>query len=403
MVDDHSQHGLPGSALFLDHVHPTIAGHRMLALALFDYLADHQGVRRPEEWDATVERVVQRVEGRVDQKAQGEALRNLSKVLAWAGKKEEANQLALRASDLLGGDAETAYLAGNALLEAGKTDAAIAKFQEALRIDPNHVQAHNSLGSALLRQGDLDAALEHFQRVVQLQPDFAPVQNNLGALYQQRNEVELAIQHYREAIRLNPRYSKAYNNVGVLLRKQARWDEAAEYFRQALTINPDFAEAHFNLGMIFDQQGDESSAVAEYQQALRLNPRYGPAHQRLGMQLERQGQWRAAAQAYRRALQGPVPSVDAARRLAWLLATCPDSSLRNGQMALDMAQQCAAATRHADPEVLSTLAAACAATGDFASAVKWQAEALRFSPPQDQPRHQARLEALRAGRVPSAS
>jgi tetratricopeptide (TPR) repeat protein len=403
MIDDHSQHGLPGASLFLDHVHPTIAGHRMLALALFDYLADHQVVRRPEEWDAKVERVVQRVEGRVDQKAQGEALRNLSKVLAWAGKKDEANQLALRASELLGGDAETAYLAGNALLEAGKTDEAMAKFQEALRIDPNHVQAHNSLGSAYLRQGDLDAALRHFQRVIQLQPDFAPVQNNLGALYQQRNEVELAIQHYREAIRLNPHYSKAYNNVGVLLRKQARWDAAADYFRQALTINPDFAEAHFNLGTIFDQQGDASSAAAEYQQALRLNPRYGPAHQRLGMQLERQGQWRAAAQAYRRALQGPVPSVDTARRLAWLLATSPDSSLRNGPMALDMARQCATTTRHADAEVLSTLAAAYAATGDFANAVKWQAEALRLSPAQDQPRHQTRLEALRAGRVPSSS
>jgi cytochrome c-type biogenesis protein CcmH/NrfG len=121
------------------------------------------------------------------------------------------------------------------------------------------------------------------------------------------------------------------------------------------------------------------------------------------MQLERQGQWRAAAQAYRRALQGPVPSVDTARRLAWLLATSPDSSLRNGPMALDMARQCATTTRHADAEVLSTLAAAYAATGDFANAVKWQAEALRLSPAQDQPRHQTRLEALRAGRVPSSS
>jgi len=53
------------------------------------------------------------------------ALRNVAKVFTWAGKKEEANKLALRAAELVGGDAETYVLAGNALLKKGEAEAAV--------------------------------------------------------------------------------------------------------------------------------------------------------------------------------------------------------------------------------------------------------------------------------------
>ncbi len=399
LIEDRSPNRIPDSALFLDHVHPTMEGNRLLAVALFDYLAAQHAVSRPQDWDAAVARVVAHVESQIDPVAQGEALRNLAKVLAWAGKLEEANQLALQADKLVGGDAETAYLAGNALLQEGKTKEAAEKFQEALRIDPDHQQALNSLGSACFRQGDLEAAQRYFERVIDLNPEFAPAHNNLAALHQQRNEVELAIQHYQEAIRLNPRYSKAYNNLGVLRRRQSRLEEAANYFHKALAINPDFAEAHFNLGTIFDQQGDPQKAISEYQQALRLDPRYAPASFQLGVHLEQQQQWRAAARAYRDALQAPRPRLEAVQRLAWILATCPDDSVRSGRIALAMAKQSADATGHQNASALSTLAAAYAESGDLSSALKWQTEAVRVASAADKTLQQSRLETLRSQKV----
>lgn len=34
IINENSPNGIPGSELFLDHVHPTIEGNRLLALAI---------------------------------------------------------------------------------------------------------------------------------------------------------------------------------------------------------------------------------------------------------------------------------------------------------------------------------------------------------------------------------
>jgi hypothetical protein len=60
---------------------------------------------------------------------------------------------------------------------------------------------------------------------------------------------------------------------------------------------------------------------------------------------------------------------------AWLLATCPEATVRDGKRAL----QCARAARRRDkksPEILDTLAAAEAEMGDFSSAVKDEKRAI---------------------------
>lgn len=50
LFQDKSPHGIPGDELMLDHVHPTITGHQMIADLIFDELA-RQGVVTPgENW-----------------------------------------------------------------------------------------------------------------------------------------------------------------------------------------------------------------------------------------------------------------------------------------------------------------------------------------------------------------
>ena len=64
---------------------------------------------------------------------------------------------------------------------------------------------------------------------------------------------------------------------------------------------------------------------------------------------------------------------------AWLLATCPDDSVRDGQRAVKHARGASETLKHGSPMVLDTLAAAEAEIGDFRSAVKDEKRALSLA------------------------
>ena len=63
--------------------------------------------------------------------------------------------------------------------------------------------------------------------------------------------------------------------------------------------------------------------------------------------------------------------------LAWLLATYPDSELRDGAEAVRLAERACALTDRRVPALLATLAAAYAETGDFSRGIAAGEEALR--------------------------
>ncbi len=70
-------------------------------------------------------------------------------------------------------------------------------------------------------------------------------------------------------------------------------------------------------------------------------------------------------------------SIGAANALAWLLATSPDATLRDGKRAVLLATRACEARKWEDGDVIDTLAAALATSGDFPKAAETQARALQ--------------------------
>ena len=268
---------------------------------------------------------------------------------------------------------------GYVLVAQGRPAEAIKHYEEALAINPNYSEVINNLGTALLDEGRLDEAAQYYHRAIEIYPGFAEAYNNLGILLTKQGRTAEAIEAYRKAIELNPNRAEFYNNLGNLLPTQGQTDEAIGQFQKALEVAPDNAKVRMNLANILTAQGRWDEAIEQYQQALKQMPDSIHAHNQLGLLLQKRGEFEAAIAQFQRVLELDPRHVTAHNNLAWLLATCPESSLRDGKKAVELAQQAVQLSGVNSPEILDTLAAAYAEAGQFPKAIETARQALNLS------------------------
>mgnify|MGYP005852827073 CR=1 FL=1 len=177
---------------------------------------------------------------------------------------------------------------GFALMGGGDLDAAVAQFNEALRIRPESAETHNGLGTALLKLGQPDAALERFTTALRIRPGFAEAHSNRGMALAQRGDIGEAFAEFQRALQISPESPEIQYNFGFALANLGKPDEAMLHFRKALTLKPDYADAHFQMGNVYAGMEMWSEAEAEYTEAIRIRPKYADAHNNLGVILLRQ-------------------------------------------------------------------------------------------------------------------
>ncbi|MGA2241640.1 MAG: tetratricopeptide repeat protein [Verrucomicrobiota bacterium] len=272
---------------------------------------------------------------------------------------------------------------GATLVDQGRFAEAIGYLQKAIEFKPNSAEVYNDWGKALMGQGQTAEAIKHFQKAVEIDPACAEAYNNLGNLLGAQGQAAEAIEYYQKAIELRPNRAEIYNNFGNLLAAQNRVTEAIEQFQKALEIKPDYAKAHYNLANIFTAQGRWDEAIEHYQRALEQMPDFTHAHYQLGLLLQSRGKFAAAIAQFQKVLELDPHHVTAQNNLAWLLSTCPDNSLRNGQKAVAVAQQAVQLSGGNSPEILDTLAAAYAEAGRFPEAIETARQALDLSTAQN--------------------
>ncbi len=198
--------------------------------------------------------------------------------------------------------------------------------------------------------------------------DEANPHHQRAVAYQLGGQLDKAIDAYRHVLRLRPDHDEAHANLGVLLAGRGQVDQALAHYNESLRVRGDRAEVHSNLAILLAQKGQIPQAVEHLRQALQLKPDYPEGHNNLASLLIGMGRFAQAADHLRQAL-GINPAQPAAlESLAWLYATCPQDSVRNGPEAVRLAQQLCQLTDN-DPSALDTLAASYAEAGQFAQAV----------------------------------
>jgi tetratricopeptide (TPR) repeat protein len=150
---------------------------------------------------------------------------------------------------------------------------AILECREALKYQPNYVEALNLLGAALSTTGQITEAIQVLRRAVELAPALAEAHFNLALSLEKGDRLEEAANEYRAAIAMRRGYPEAMCAFGKLLLREGKPAEAQQEFEGALHINPDLTDAHYNLARLLRAQKDDAQAKIEFAEAKELMSR----------------------------------------------------------------------------------------------------------------------------------
>jgi len=124
--------------------------------------------------------------------------------------------------------AEEFYLRGNEYLHRNELDKALADYSEAIRLDPEHVNAYYNRANCYGFNKEYDKAFNDFNQVVRLAPDFAGGYAGRGYANHFKNNINRAIADYEVALQIDP------NDTDIMaLLEQARKDRLQSYFVKA--------------------------------------------------------------------------------------------------------------------------------------------------------------------------
>jgi tetratricopeptide (TPR) repeat protein len=177
---------------------------------------------------------------------------------------------------------EALNFSGIALRRSNRLDEAIEKYRAILARKPDHSQTLYNLGIAYCKKGALSKAEESYRRAIEARPRFAEALSNLGELYLRLDRDGEAESALRKAVEVDPRYPLAYTNLAEVEFRRRDFEKALELTEKALALDAQLPGAHNMRGKIFHKRKDLAGAKEEFRKALLIRPNDEKAHHNLG-------------------------------------------------------------------------------------------------------------------------
>ena len=207
----------------------------------------------------------------------GSAYKRLGQALAAVGRGVEADEVFevyLAKNPDLG-----PVTVGGEHMRAGREEEAIACFREALKDNPDNIDAMRFLAAVYMKQErKLRDAEALILRITELAPDFAAAWMDLGHCYTKRARRMDAIEAYKRATELEPRNANAWEKLASVTASAGYPEEAAAAFRKAIEFMPKAAGFHMGYGHVMKTLGDQKTSLNAYREAIRLRPNFGEVY-----------------------------------------------------------------------------------------------------------------------------
>lgn len=232
----------------------------------------------------------------------------------------------------------------------------ISLWTRAVAVDPRNDVALYNLATALAEAGREEEAIARYEELLRLLPEHAPARQNLNLLRAQRLE----------------------HQAGRLA-ASGRLEEAAGLYQEALELDPARLHSRASRGVALAHLGRAEEAIPDLEMAWKSGAAEPEVPNALGFALASLGRDEEASELLRAALARFPEDLNLAHNWARLLATSENPRVRDGERALEMALRLVEKSGGKDPRLLDTLAAAYAAVGQLAEAAETEDRATALA------------------------
>ena len=302
------------------------------------------------------------------------AYRALAAVFRTKNQNEEAAASLRRALELAPGDAAASLDLADLLVAQQKWEEAGPLVDKAAAAQPRDSRARYLKAMVLRGRGQGGAAIDQLRSITAQDPADSAARQALTESLAAAGKTAEAIEVYRagamQASTSKEDAVKMLDDGAKLAWRKNQRDQAVLLWRLAIEKDPTSSQAHLNLGNGLQLLNRRDEAKAELAKAVELAP--GDSNARLSLDALRilTGDFAAARNSLEEGLKLKADEPALMNTLARLLATAPESSLRDGRQAFTLAQR--AFALEARLEYAETVGMALAEMGQFEQAIRWQ-------------------------------
>lgn len=175
---------------------------------------------------------------------------------------------------------------------------AIPVFKRAIGMSPRSntaLNAYDYLAKSYLSLEDKDtrAAIATYQQSLRLAPDRAATHMALGNIHFEAGNFADAQAAYAQAVKLDGSAGNRYA-LGQALLELGRYDEAERQFRKVDELSPRKPDGDFGLGLTYARQGRAEEAVSAFRRAIDTQEDFWFSYEELGFVLADQGEFEQA-------------------------------------------------------------------------------------------------------------
>lgn len=294
---------------------------------------------------------------------------------------------------------DIAYMTrGKIRLLSENKEEAMLDFNKAINANPENIKAY--LLRVMLRrdQGHYESAIRDYDLMIELVTRQINYYFSLGLIYQMCGNWAEATELYRTAIHPDVNLSYLYCNRGILWQELEEQEKALNDLTFAIQFDPEEPVFYEARGSYWFFHEENQLAISDLDKSIKLDPESDVAYSYRGDSHLALGNDDEAVKDYKQSLRLHPDNPSTCEVLAWILATSPTESLRDGELAVELAKKAVKLLEEPNWEFTDTLAAALAEQGDFKQAVVWQQKAKQQAPQDKQAGCDKRLKLYQASK-----